>query len=614
MLDILNEVVKSFIHKPVRDFHKDSSTVTPDLVSKDLTNPENNRMLGFFDSDPQASIKNGYYSNNGFLDILIKQATRIDQYRHIAQTTEVANAIGEIVSEVSFNYEEKNPIVLTFDTDNKGLLDAVQRAWDRIVHLTDMRFNIDDIVRKGYIDGQMYFHCVYDKSNLNRGIKQINMIEPQYLYYDKGKNVYKYYDQNNRVKSYYTTPEFREKMEYSPEEIVRVDFGLTDGDIVISYLEYAIKNANMLQNLEDLLIPMRFSRSVSRRVFNIDVGDLSPTKAMEVLKDTERKYKYKKFYNTDTGEISNQQHITSMVEDYWFANRNGGRGTQVDVLDESGNLGELSDILYFCKKLYRSMKVPTSRIDINPDGNAEFGYNADQITVEDMRFFMFCIKLRHVYIKAFKEILRRQLIATKVVSDREYEMIEENIVLKFVNENAFFEKMKLDNFNMKMDIWHNIQDDTGRVLPVKKVFRDIFKMSDEEIEETLTEIQSERAELKYRAFYPDEEEEPIVNKPNYDDLSLDGDEEYEYEEEDKISSAPSLSGNEAKTRAEAEKAEAEAAKARAEAKKAMADAGLDPKTRKTKDSDMHIEIKGSNPSGKNVEDDEDDDKYDDKEE
>jgi hypothetical protein len=449
------------------------------------------------------------------------------------------------------------------------------------------------------------------------------MIDPQYLYYDKSKHTYKYYQEGTRIKSYYTTPEFREKMEYSPEEIVRVDFGLTDGDIVISYLEFAMKNANMLQNLEDLLIPMRFSRSVSRRVFNIDVGDLTPSKAEEVLKDTQRKYKYKKFYNTDTGEISNQQHITSMVEDYWFANRNGGRGTQVDVLDESGNLGELSDILYFCKKLYRSMKVPTSRIDINPDNNAEFGYNADQITVEDMRFFMFCIKLRHVYIKAFKEILRRQLIATKVVSDREYEIIEENIVLMFANENAFFEKMRLENFNSKMDIWHNIQDDTGRVLPVKKVFRDIFKMSDDEIEETLDEIQKERMEVKYRAFYPDEEIDAIDTKPTYDDLNVDGD-EYDPEEFKEIDlTEPPPSFEELKTKAEAEKANAEAAKARAEAEKASAEAGKTnsevqgaqsakaEKPEATEEKD--IVVKGSNPDGKSNKKDKDDEVYDDKE-
>ena len=505
MLEELNEKVRNFIKPDIDNFRKDSSTIAPDLVMKDLSDNDFNRALAFFDMDIDSVNRTGYYSPRNTNELLMKQANKIKQYRNIAKTTEVSNAIDEIVNEVAFNHEDKDPIIMNFESDNKGLSDAIQKAWSKIVHLIDMRYNIDDIVRRGYIDGQMFFHCVYDKSNVKKGIKKISMIDPCYLYYDKGKNVYKYYDQLDAPRQLYCTQEFLEKMEYSPEEIVRVDFGLYDNFLVESYLEPAIKNANILQNLEDLLIPMRFSRSISRRVFNIDVGDLPPSKAEEVLKSAQRKFKYKKFYNTDTGEISNQQHITSMVEDYWFANRAGGKGTQVDVLDESGNLGELADILYFCKKLYRSMRVPASRIDINPEGNAEFGYNADQITVEDLRFFMFCVKIRHVYIKAFKEILRRELIATKVVSRKEYETIEENIILKFANENAFFEKMKLDNFTSKIDIWHNIQEDTGRILPVTKVFRDVFKMSDDEIEETLKTIEKESKQKKFKKFYQNED-------------------------------------------------------------------------------------------------------------
>lgn len=508
MLELLTEVVKKqFIKEPITPFNKKSSTVAPDFVMKDLSNDNNIYTMGFYNSDPSTINVTGLYSNTNNQDLLIKQANKISQYRSIAKNTEVSNAIDEIVSEVAFNYEEKDPIIMNFETDNKGLKDAVISAWDKIVHLTDLRYNIDDIVRKGYIDGQMIFHCVFNSKSPKGGIKEIKMIDPCFLYYDMGKNLYKYQENQLRARTLYATAEFVEKMEYSPEEIVRVDFGLYDNFLVESYLESAIKNANMLQNLEDLLIPLRFSRSVSRRVFNVDVGDLSPTKAEEVLRNTMKQFQYKKFYNTETGEISNQQHITSMVEDYWFANRAGGKGTQVDVLDESGNLGELADILYFCKKLYRSMRVPTSRIDINPEGNAEFGYNADQITVEDMRFFMFCMKLRHVYVKAFKEMLKRELIATKVVSPKEYEMIEENITLKFVNENAFFEKMKLDNFTSKIEIWHNIQEDTGRILPVSKVFKDVFKMSDDEIEETLKTIERESKQKKFKKFYENDDGE-----------------------------------------------------------------------------------------------------------
>jgi hypothetical protein len=505
MLEYLNEVVKTFIKQPDVNFRNDTSTIAPDFVMKDLTDPSQSRSQSFFDNDYNSIQKTGLYSQANVADVVMEQAAKIDVYRRVAKNTEVSNAIDEIVNEVTFSYNEQDPIILNLELENEALKDAITKSWEKIVRLTNLKYTIDDIVRRGYIDGQIFFHCTYSSKGTRSGIKKIRMMDPRYLYFDRGENVYKYYENILQTKTIYALPEFTEKMQYSPEEIVRVDFGLYDDFLVLSYLEDALKNANMLQNLEDMLIPLRFSRSVSRRVFNVDVGDLPPSRAEEVMRDIQKKFKYNKFYNTNTGEITNQSHITSMVEDYWFANRAGGKGTEVNVLDETGNLGELADILYFCKKLYRSMKVPTSRIDINPDGDASYNWKDDNMSIEDMRFFTFCFRLRHVYIKIFEELLKRELIATGVLSQKEYDRLEGGIVLKFANENTFFEKMKLDNFTTKMEIWGNIKDDAGKILPVTKIFKDIFKMSDDEIEETLEQIRKESKDPRFKNFYEGED-------------------------------------------------------------------------------------------------------------
>jgi hypothetical protein len=257
----------------------------------------------------------------------------------------------------------------------------------------------------------------------------------------------------------------------------------------------------MLRTLEDLLIPLRFSRSISRRVFNVDIGDLPNKRGAEVMREYQGKFKYKKFYNNETGEVSNQQHITSMVEDYWFANRSGGKGTTVDVLDESGNLGELTDILYFAKKLYRAMKIPSNRIDINPEGDKDYSFDETRTTKEDMKFFMFVSRLRQVYSSLFKEILKREVVSTGVMSEAEWDEREDSISIQFINENKFIEKMKLENFMRALEIYQSASEHQGKLFSVSRILSDVFRMSDEQITDEFKEIQKEEKNPLFAKFY-----------------------------------------------------------------------------------------------------------------
>jgi hypothetical protein len=357
-----------------------------------------------------------------------------------------------------------------------------------------------NIVRQSYIDGQVIFHCEYD-TDLSKGLAKIQMIEPVYFYFDAKKDVYKY---QTKDRTFLTHNNIEKGVEYPKEEIIRRTFGLAEGSINLSYLEYGVKSANQLKTLEDLLIPMRFSRSISRRVFNVDTGELSPPKSEAAMREMNRKFKYKKFYNTDTGEITNQQHITSMVEDYWFANRSGGKGTTVDVLDETGNLGEINDILYFQKKLYRAMKIPLSRIANNPDAQ-EFDYDTSSISHDEMKFFMFISRIRKIYTDIFKELLRRELISTGVMTVENYEEYKEKISVVFASENVFLERMKLANFNNKLDIYATVSEYAGKLFPVETILKDVFKMTDDEIEENFEKIKAEEKDPMFSKFYTEDD-------------------------------------------------------------------------------------------------------------
>ena len=438
---IITEIVKSFLTDPSAN-QKVSSEVPKEKVLIDLDAEDSYPNSGSFFDDKQEST--GLFGADDKSEHVYKQKTKIMKYRQLAMTSDVTNAIDEIVNEIIFSYNDELPLKIEINEDNEKLVEAITEKFEKIIKLTDIKRSLFQIVKRGYIDGTIFMHCAYDKKNTKEGIQSIKMIEPSMLYFDRKKNIYKYLKENK----FGQLPK-SDDPEYSPEEIVREDFGLHDDKLNLGYLEYATKPANLLRTLEDLLVPLRFSRSISRRVFNVDIGDLPTKRGKEVMDEHQTKFKYKKFYNNETGEVSNQQHITSMVEDYWFSNRSGGKGTTVDVLDESGNLGELGDILYFSKKLYASMNVPSNRINMDPDRDQEFDYDTTRVTKEDLKFFMFISRLRQVYSSLFKEILKREVVSTDIMSQTEWLEKEDFISIQFVNENTFIDniiKIELSNF------------------------------------------------------------------------------------------------------------------------------------------------------------------------
>ena len=481
------EAVKSFLFKKEPEIEP---LVPEEKVINNFQDSDVYSTGAFFDDD-FSSVFNARDKTNQ----LEAQKAKIMLYRNIAKTEEVFEAVDEIVNEIVYT-ETGEVLKLQLNEENDTIQTAIENAFSKITAIINTEKNMYNIVKQSYIDGQLIFHCEYEE-DLSQGIKNIKMIEPIYFYYDKKKEVYKYHTAD---KSFLQQSNIEKGITYPKEEIIRNTFGIAEGNINLSYLEYGIKSANQLKTLEDLLIPMRFSRSISRRVFNVDTGELSPAKSEAAMREMNKKFKYKKFYNTETGEISNQQHITSMVEDYWFANRSGGKGTTVDVLDETGNLGEINDILYFQKKLYRALKIPASRIAGNPDAD-EMDYENTSISHDEMKFFMFISRIRKIYSEMFKELLRRELISTGVMTTENYEEYKDKINVVFSSENVFLEKMKLNNFNNKLDIYATVSEYAGKLFPVETILKDVFKMTDEEIEQNFEKIKIEEKDPKFAKFY-----------------------------------------------------------------------------------------------------------------
>ena len=492
-MNIFNEMMKPFLKKEKPS--ELSSTVQPQNIINDFNSEYFHNTGSFFDSSST------FMGKSETVDNVFRQRDKIMKYRQVATIPDVNDGLDEITNEVVFAIGKEPPLKIDINQDNEKLKEAIEEKFKEILKKFNIRKNLFSAVKRSYIDGQLKLHLGYDEKK--KTIGSIKVIDPCMLSYDSEKEEFKYIQDRSVMYS-----NAQSDIIYSKEEIIHADFGLYDNGIITSYLEYAIKPANQLKTLEDLLIPMRFSRSISRRVFNVDIGDLPNKRGLEVMTEMQNKFKYKKFYNTESGEVTNQQHITSMVEDYWFANRSGGKGTTVETLDETGNLGELNDILYFYKKLYKSMKIPASRISIDPDADHTFNYESTETSKEDMKFFMFISRIRAVYSEAMKEVLKRECLYSGVIKDEtEWESIEDDIDVYFTNDNSFIEKMQMETFLKKVEIFTNLQEQSGKLFPVQKVLKDIFRMDDEEIEENFKAIEEERVNPLYHNFYSSNEDE-----------------------------------------------------------------------------------------------------------
>jgi len=455
---------------------------------------------GFFDTG-DGNIYSGQGSKKQKQNQI--QNELIKTYRKIAATAEVSGAVDEIVDEAIFSPGSNDIINMDFDKEiPQEVKDRFADELKLITNKVRLDKNIYSMFLTFYIDGQLNVHCAYDEHDLGGGIQKLSILSPFNLSFNYTKDRWEYVEVGQQTNQFATKLE-KKQQHFDREEIIRIDSGIYSDNSILSNLHPAIKPANMLSTLEDMLIPMRFTRSVSRRVFNVDVSNLNNKKAEEVMKKNQAKFKYKKFYDLQTGTISNQQHVTSLTEDYWFPNRGGEKGTTVDTIDETGNLGELGDVLYFKRKLYTTLKIPTNRINDDQPGEGEFDYDTTSINREELKFFNFISRLRNQFLELFYELLRRQVIAKGIATDEEWQELLPNMRIKFVSENKFFEKMEREHLSQSLDIYNDIEDLIGKYFSYEYVFKRVLKFSDEEIQEMAEQIEKEKKDPIYSRFYGD---------------------------------------------------------------------------------------------------------------
>ena len=261
--------------------------------------------------------------------------------------------------------------------------------------------------------------------------------------------------------------------------------------MVLGYLQKAIKPLNQLRMLEDATVIYRLSRAPERRIFYIDVGNLPKMKAEQYLSDMMTKHKNKLIYDASTGEIKDDRKFMPMMEDFWLPRREGGRGTEITTLPGGQNLGEMDDVEYFKRKLYKSLNVPITRME--SDGQFNLG-RASEVTRDELKFSKFINRLRTRFSHLFSNLLEIQLVLKGNLTRNDWRKIKNEIYYDFPHDNYFTELKQAEVLRERLGLANEIDEYVGKYYSLSWVRKNVLQMTEEEIRDMDKEIKKEESD------------------------------------------------------------------------------------------------------------------------
>ena len=470
-------------------------------------------------------IQSGFYGQ--YVDIEGVYRTEFDlmrRYREMSLHPECDAAIEDVVNEalISDLYDSPVEIELTNLNASDKLKDIIRNEFKSIKEMMDFDRKCHEIFRNWYVDGRLYYLKVIDTKKPQEGIKELRYIDPMKMKHVRqevktnGKNgdpiVNRLASNANLTNSELSYSDIEEYFIFTPtpnypmgslagsskgaikiakDSITYCTSGLVDRNkgTVLSYLHKAIKALNQLRMIEDSLVIYRLSRAPERRIFYIDVGNLPKVKAEQYLKEVMSRYRNKLVYDAQTGEVRDDRKFMSMLEDFWLPRREGGRGTEITTLPGGQNLGELSDIEYFQKKLYRALGVPESRIAGGGDG-FNLG-RSSEILRDELKFSKFVGRLRKRFARMFNDILRTQLLLKNIVSVEDWKKMEDHIQYDFLYDNHFAELKEAELLQNRIGLLTQMEPYVGKYYSTEYIRKKILRQTDSEIIDIDAQIDDE---------------------------------------------------------------------------------------------------------------------------
>jgi len=449
-----------------------------------------------------------YYGTYVDLDGTAKNEVElISRYREMAMQPEIESAIDDIINEAIVQDDDGRNVKIILDDLKQPdkIKKAIQDEFQVVLRLLNYNNMAQDIFRRYYIDGRLFYHIVIDRENPIGGIKELRYIDPRKI--RKVRELRKKKDERTGVEIMTTVNEYyiyNEKAitgtqsNFGPigtritkDSIININSGLMDARraVVLSYLHKAIKPLNQLRMIEDATVIYRISRAPERRIFYIDVGNLPKLKAEQYLRDIMVKYKNKLVYDANTGEVRDDRKFLSMMEDFWLPRREGGKGTEITTLPGGQNLGELEDVKYFEKKLYKALNVPFSRLE------SASGFTigrSTEIDRDELKFSKFINRMRNKFSELFDSALRIQCVLKGICTDAEFTEFKEHMYYDFIRDNNFAELKEAELIANRVSLLQQVDPYTGIYYSMGWIRRNVLRMDDDEIKLIDQEIEKEK--------------------------------------------------------------------------------------------------------------------------
>lgn len=443
----------------------------------------------------------------------------IMKYRGVSMNPEVDMAIEEIVNESITASELTSNVEINLDEIEVSdkVKKSIQEEFKQVLKLLKFSELGHDIFRSWYVDGRIYYHLLVNESNMKAGIQEIRNIDSSKI--RKVKNVKRKKDPITGAQIIENVDEFylyeekpgsnQSAVKFSNDSITYVTSGMLDDSKkkVVSHLHKALKPINQLRMMEDSLVIYRLARAPERRIFYIDVGNLPRGKAEQYMKDIMTKYRNKLVYDANTGELKDDRKHMSMLEDFWLPRREGGRGTEISTLPGGDNLGQIDDIIYFQKRLYRSLNVPVNRLE----QEAQFSLGrSTEITRDEVKFQKFIDRLRRRFSQVFLNILRKQLILKQIITEQDWDSWKEDILVDFIKDNHYVELKEAEIMRDRLGLMSEATQFAGEYLSKDWIWKNVLRLDDDEIEEMKKQIEGEDGEGQIDT---DAEEELPMDEP-----------------------------------------------------------------------------------------------------
>ena len=450
-----------------------------------------------------------YYGTYVDLDGTAKNDVElISRYREMAMQPEIESAIDDIVGEAICQDDDGKIIQIVLDDLKQPdkIKNAIKGEFEIVMKLLNYKNMAQDIFRRYYVDGRLFYHIIVDQTKPMEGVKELRYVDPRKLKkireMKKSKDertgveimkvINEYYLYNDKVNTGTSSNFGPVGVRITTDSIISVVSGLMDSRraVVLSYLHKAIKPLNQLRMIEDATVIYRISRAPERRIFYIDVGNLPKLKAEQYLRDIMVKYKNKLVYDANTGEVRDDRKFLSMMEDFWLPRREGGKGTEITTLPGGQNLGELEDVKYFEKKLYKALNVPVSRL--NPETSGFSLGRTNEITRDELKFAKFVDRLRNRFSDLFDQALRVQCVLKGICTDQEWEDFRTNIHYDFIKDNNFTELKDAELMKERLALLATIDPYTGRYFSQSWIQRNVLRLNDDDIKEMQIEMDEEK--------------------------------------------------------------------------------------------------------------------------